>query len=243
MAYLILGLLIFLGVHSVRIVAEGWRTARIARSGENGLERHVLTRLGNWSGIDRLGLRPGPRGTGGLVVNAARGHGMLRLADPAGLHPAGGRLRSRAVRIKAAVGHPMVAGVKLWALAHLLANGSLADLLLFGAFLAWAVADFIAARRRDRAAGRTYPALGWPRDAAVPGIGIAAWAGFAFWGHAWLIGVGPFRANLERFAGGEKAAAGQVVDAAPLGIGKCQRPSENASGSAQAATTSPRNRS
>jgi uncharacterized membrane protein len=55
-------------------------------------------------------------------------------------------------RIKAAIGHPMVAGVKLWALAHLLANGSLADLLLFGGFLAWAVASFAAARRRDRAA-------------------------------------------------------------------------------------------
>jgi hypothetical protein len=93
----------------------------------------------------------------------------------------------------------MVAGVKLWALAHLLANGNLADLLLFGAFLAWAVADFISARRRDRAAGRTYPVS----------ASHAAWCDrhrfrrlgglFAFWGHAWLIGVAPFaRLSLKR---------------------------------------------
>jgi uncharacterized membrane protein len=95
--------------------------------------------------------------------------------------------------IKAKVGHPMVAGVKLWALAHLLANGNRADALLFGAFLAWAIADFIAARRRDRIAGRTYPVCCWTRDASVVAIGTLAWAVFAIWGHAWLIGVAPFR--------------------------------------------------
>jgi uncharacterized membrane protein len=77
-------------------------------------------------------------------------------------------------------------------------TATLADLLLFGAFLAWAVARFHSARRRDRAAGRTYPVRGWPRDAAVVAIGFAAWAGFAFWGHAWLIGVAPFRVARPR---------------------------------------------
>ncbi len=71
--------------------------------------------------------------------------------------------------------------------------GTLADVTLFGAFLVWAVANFIAARRRDRVAGRTYPVRGGPRHAAVVGIGFAAWALFAFFGHAWLIGVSPFR--------------------------------------------------
>jgi len=94
--------------------------------------------------------------------------------------------------IKAAVGHPMVAGVKLWALAHLLANGNLSDATLFGAFLIWAVLDFISARRRDRLAGRTYQALGWSRDAMAIVIGLVAWVLFAFYGHAWLIGVRPF---------------------------------------------------
>ncbi len=191
MAYLIVGLLIFLGVHSLRIVADDWRTARIARSGENA-----------WKGMYSLASAAGL----GLIV---WGYGLARV-EPLVLWPtppwaghAAALLTLPAFillvaayvpgnRIKAAVGHPMVAGVKLWALAHLLANGSLADLLLFGGFLVWAVASFAAARRRDRAAGRTYAVLGWPRDAAVAAIGIAAWAGFAFWGHAALIGVGPF---------------------------------------------------
>ena len=95
-------------------------------------------------------------------------------------------------RIRAVVGHPMVAGVKAWAVAHLLANGTLADVVLFGAFLAWAVLDFRAARRRDRAAGRV-PGRGGPAgDGLVVAIGLGAWAAFAFWLHGALIGVRPF---------------------------------------------------
>ena len=191
--YLILGLLLFLGVHSLRIFADGWRTAQFARMGE-------LPWKCVYSLFSIVGL--------GLVV---WGYGLARV-DPVVLWIPPVWTRHLAAlltvpafillvaaylpgsHIKARVGHPMVAGVKLWALAHLLANGSLADLLLFGGFLAWAVASFAAARRRDRAAGRTYAVLGWPRDAAVAAIGIAAWAGFAFWGHAVLIGMGPFSA-------------------------------------------------
>ncbi|MBK6975492.1 MAG: hypothetical protein IPH26_21920 [Sterolibacteriaceae bacterium] len=80
----------------------------------------------------------------------------------------------------------------LWAFAHLIANGRLADLLLFGAFLVWSIAGFIAARRRDRFAGTRYPAAGLARDALVLIVGVLAWAAFAFWGHRWLIGVAPF---------------------------------------------------
>ena len=94
-------------------------------------------------------------------------------------------------RIKAAIGHPMVAGVKLWAFAHLLSNGMLADLVLFGSFLAWAVADFIAARRRDRAAGVTYNTGTIPTVVTVL-LGVVLWAAFAFWLHRVLIGVAPF---------------------------------------------------
>jgi uncharacterized membrane protein len=86
----------------------------------------------------------------------------------------------------------MVAGVKLWAFAHLLANGNLADVVLFGAFLVWAIADFVAARRRDRAAG-TLPAAGSVgATLAALAIGIGAWALFAFVLHGPLIGVRPF---------------------------------------------------
>ena len=85
----------------------------------------------------------------------------------------------------------MSLSVKVWALAHLISNGNLADVVLFGGFLLWAVLDFRAARQRDRAQGMVYA----PGTAAGTGIavvvGAAAWAGFAFWAHAWLIGVAP----------------------------------------------------
>jgi uncharacterized membrane protein len=86
----------------------------------------------------------------------------------------------------------MVAGVKVWAFAHLLANGTLAGVVLFGAFLAWAVADFASARRRDRRAGTVYPSGSLARDAVAAIIGLGAWAVFAFFLHGWLIGVRPF---------------------------------------------------
>ena len=94
--------------------------------------------------------------------------------------------------IKARVHHPMVLGVKVWALAHLLANHTLADLLLFGGFLVWAVLCFRAARQRDRAAGTVYPPGSLPMTLVTVVAGTAAWAGFSFWAHAAWIGVRPF---------------------------------------------------
>jgi uncharacterized membrane protein len=192
MNFLILGLVVFLGVHSVRIFAGGWREAQIVRFGEM-----------RWKGVYSLASAVGL----GLII---WGYGMARVDSPvlwgtpiwtrhlaASLTlPAFILLVAAYVpgsRIKAAVGHPMVAGVKLWALAHLIANGTLADATLFGAFLIWAIVSFVSSRRRDRVAGRTYPVLGGSRDAIVIGIGFGAWALFAFYGHAWLIGVQPFR--------------------------------------------------
>ncbi len=191
MTWLVLGLLVFLGAHSVRILADDWRTAQLARIGEARWK-------GVYSLISAIGL--------GLII---WGYGQARGA-PLALWPSPVWTRHLAAlltvpafillvaaylpgsHIKAWVGHPMVEGVKLWAIAHLLANGNLADLLLFGSFLAWAVADSIAARRRDRRDGRRHVAQGWSRDAAVVAVGLAAWAGFSFWGHAWMIGVAPF---------------------------------------------------
>jgi uncharacterized membrane protein len=86
----------------------------------------------------------------------------------------------------------MVLGVKLWAFAHLIANNTLADLLLFGGFLLWAVFSYRAAKARDRAAGTVYPAGNAARTMLTIVVGIAAWAAFAFWAHAALIGVRPF---------------------------------------------------
>jgi len=82
--------------------------------------------------------------------------------------------------------------VKIWALAHLLANGTLADVLLLGGFLVWAVLSFTAARRRDRTAGTVYPAGTSTGNAITVAVVLAAWAVFALALHRPLIGVGPF---------------------------------------------------
>jgi uncharacterized membrane protein len=191
MTLLLAGLIVFLGCHSVRIFAEPWRTAQIARLGPNG-----------WKGLYSLVAIAG-------FVLIVVGYGAAR-AEPTVLYvpplwtrhvaalltiPAFVLLAASKVpgtRIKAGIGHPMVVGVKTWAFAHLLANGTLADVVLFGSFLAWAIADFIAARRRDRVSGTVYVAGPLSRDAAAVAIGLAAWAAFAFWLHGWLIGVRPF---------------------------------------------------
>jgi len=92
---------------------------------------------------------------------------------------------------KTLLGHPMVLGVLLWAFAHLLANGTLRAVVLFGAILLWAIVDFVAARRRDMLAKTTYPPANVARDGVVIVSGLVAWALFAFALHGWLFGVRP----------------------------------------------------
>lgn len=91
--------------------------------------------------------------------------------------------------MKATLGHPMLLGTQLWAFAHLLSNGTLADAVLFGGFLVWAVVDYASARRRDREAGTIYPPGTLRRDAIAVFIGTIAWIVFGFWLHRLLIGV------------------------------------------------------
>jgi uncharacterized membrane protein len=85
----------------------------------------------------------------------------------------------------------MVLSVKVWAFAHLISNGTLADVVLFGSFLVWAIADFASSRKRDRAAGTVYPAGTVGKDAVAAVVGVVAWTVFAFWLHGWLFGVRP----------------------------------------------------
>ena len=190
MTVLVLGLLLFLGVHSTRIIAEPWRTATLARLGE-----------AKWKGAYSLVSLIG-------FVLIVWGYGLARNA-PTILWPTPIWTRHLAAlltivafvlitaayvpgtRIKAIVGHPMVLGVAVWALAHLIANGSLADLALFGSFLVWAVANFATARQRDRVAGTTYLAGPMTRDLTALAIGIVAWTVFALYLHGVLIGVRP----------------------------------------------------
>jgi uncharacterized membrane protein len=93
--------------------------------------------------------------------------------------------------IKARLKHPMLAGVKIWALAHLLANGDLGSILLFGSFLVWGVAARISVKRRDVAAqhGGTAAPAGIRNDVLAVAIGTAVYVAFVFWLHPWLIGV------------------------------------------------------
>lgn len=191
MTPLILGLVLFLGTHSVRIVADGFRTAQIARLGVNGWKAiySIVSIAGFALLVYGYGLaREAP--TVLWVPPPWTRHVTALLTIPAFVLLAAAYVPG--TRIKRAVGHPMVAGVKIWAFAHLLANGTLADAVLFGAFLVWAVFDYVAARRRDRASGTVYVTGPASRDVAAVTIGLAAYVVFAFWLHAWWIGVRPF---------------------------------------------------
>ena len=191
MTAMIVGLAIFLGVHSTRIFADDWRSAQVARRGE------VTWKIG-YSVLSVIGFVVLVWGYGearSTQVNLWSPPLWTRHAAALLTLPAFVLLAAAYVpgtRIKAAIGHPMVAGVKLWAIAHLLSNGRIADLILFGAILVWAVASFTSSRRRDRIAGKTYAAGPVTRDLIAVGIGLAAWAAFAFDLHARLIGVAPF---------------------------------------------------
>jgi uncharacterized membrane protein len=191
MGVLVLGLVLFLGVHSTRIVAEGWRSRRVAQLGEGpwkGLYS-VLAIAGLFLVVWGYGLaRQQP------VVLWTPPRGMSHLAAlltvPAFILLVAAYVPRNAIRAR--LHHPMVLGVKLWALAHLLANGTLADVLLFGSFLVWAIFDFRSARRRAPQAGTTPAGSSGAATGMTVVVGLAAWAVFAFWAHAWLIGVRPF---------------------------------------------------
>ena len=188
MIYLMLGLLLFLGTHSVRIVADDWRTRTVARIG-------LLPWKAIYSAVSLLGLS--------LIVwgfGLARQQPVQLWSPPVALRHLASVLTLGAFillvaayvpgnQIKARLHHPMVLGVKTWALAHVLANGNVAHVVLFGSFLAWGVLDFIAARRRDPAADTPYP-NGTGRATGITVIlGTAAWVVVALWLHGVLIGV------------------------------------------------------
>ena len=190
MTLLLLGLILFLGLHSVRVFADDWRTRTIAQRGASAWK-------GGYTLLSLAGFA--------LIVwgyARARGAPVVLYVPPVGMRHAAALLMLVAFvllaaayvprnAIKAKLHHPMVLATKTWALAHLLANGTLADVLLFGGFLLWAVLLFAASRRRDRALGTVYPPGSAAGTAATIAIGVAAWAAFAFWLHAWLFGVRP----------------------------------------------------
>ncbi len=191
MIWLILGLVLFLGMHSVRMLAPGFRSSFIADRGENAWK-------GLYSVVSIVGFV--------LIIwgfGTARGEGPVLYVLPfwfshitlllmlvsfimlaAAYVPSG--------RIKPAIKHPMLLAVKLWAFGHLLSNGDLASVLLFGSFLVWAICDRISESRREREGLTTPPEPGPIRnDAIVVVIGVVAYVLFVWKLHEWLIGVPP----------------------------------------------------
>ena len=188
MLQLLIGIVLFFGIHSVSIVALPLRD-RLAKNIPLG-----------WSlGYSLVALAG--------VVLMIRGYAELRSA-PTVLYVTPYWMRHVASllllpvfvffiapyfpgRIKKALKHPQLVAVKLWAFSHLLVNGMLADVLLFGAFLAWAVAVRISLKRRPQR-----PLPGAPESAAndiiLVVVGTALYFGFAFWAHEWLFGMRPF---------------------------------------------------
>ncbi len=190
MLALIIGLVLFLGVHSVRVFAEPWRQACMARMGPGGWK--IAYSVASLAGLALLAWGFGQARAEPVVVwqpPAAAGWITALLMLPAftllfAAYVPGNRL-------KGMVGQPMMAGVALWALAHLFANGRLADLLLFGSFLAWSLLAWRSASRRDRAAG-TVRAAGSLRPTIMTLVyGTMAWGAFGAKLHLWLIGVQP----------------------------------------------------
>ncbi|CAN7327350.1 NnrU family protein [Ensifer adhaerens] len=191
MAILVLGIILFLGLHLIRVVAPGFRAGVIERRGKG-------TWMGIYAILSLIGLC--------LIIY---GFGQARsetgmLYDPpvfmrhialllmlfafiflaAGFLPAG--------RIAVAVKHPQVLSIKVWALAHLLANGETSSVLLFGSFLAWAVILRISLKRRERAGERVLPVFkSASNDVLAIIIGLVAYVLFVWKLHEWLIGVAP----------------------------------------------------
>lgn len=191
MEILVVGLVLFLGVHSARIFFEGARQRFIEQRGEKAWKGlYSLVSLAGFAlilyGFGQARLDPGvvwtpPTG----LRHAASLLVLLAFVLLAAAYVPGNQIRAR-------VKHPMVLAVKVWALAHLLVNGRDYAVVLFAAFLVWAVLDFRAARARDRAQGTQYPAGSMPRTLITVVVGGAMWAVFAFWAHAAWIGVRPF---------------------------------------------------
>lgn len=188
MTILILGLVLFLGIHSVRIFADHTRGQFIATRG-----------AGPWKGlysvVSALGLAAIIWG-----YAAARTQPVILWAPMPAMKHLAALLTLLAFILlvatyvpgnafKARLHHPMVLAVIVWSLAHLLANATLASVALFGGFFIWAILSFQSARQRDKTAGTTYPPGRLLATVITVVVGVAAWTVFALWVHAAWLGV------------------------------------------------------
>jgi uncharacterized membrane protein len=191
MLILILGLVIFLGTH-VFTMRRDARAAAIARLGERPYKAlySLVSLLGLVLIVWGFGRYRAYEWIDVWYPPVWTRHLALLLVWAAFIAFAAAYLPGR---IKRALKHPMLAGVKIWALAHLLANGDLGSILLFGSILAWAVAARISVkRRRDEVRDHGGPVAepaGWRNDVTAIVLGTVLWFVFARWLHPLLIGV------------------------------------------------------
>jgi len=186
MGIMVLGLAIFFAVHSVSIVNEPWRNRMAERLGE-----------GPWKGLYALVSLVG-------FVLLVWGYGLARQGSPV-VYATPFWVRHLTMllmvpvfplllatyfpgHVKRLVGNPMLTATLLWACAHLLVNGRVADLLLFGSFLVWAALDLLSMRRRSQRPLPGAPASGF-NDVLALVLGLALYGLFFFWLHALLLGV------------------------------------------------------
>jgi uncharacterized membrane protein len=191
MTLLLLGIVLFIGTHAFTM-ARGPRAALLHRLGEGPYKG--LYSLLSLAGIVLISIGYGQYRQAGYVPvwepPVWTRHLSLLLVWAAFVFFVAAYLPG-GIR-NAAKGHPMLLGLKIWATGHLIANGDLGSILLFGSLLAWGVAARISAKRRDEARPHGAPAAapaGWRNDALAVAIGTVAYVAFAFWLHPWLIGV------------------------------------------------------
>ena len=187
LAVMILGLVLFLGVHTLTTQRD-LRGRLIASMGEGTYKAgYALVSLAGLAlivwGFSHY------RATGWIDVwnpPKALKHVTLALMLPAVILVVAAYIRGR---IYATLKHPMLAGVKLWAAAHLLANGDLGSIILFGSFLGWAVFDRISLKRRVDPGGPPIPVGGFSNDLIAVAVGVVAYLALAFAFHPIVIGV------------------------------------------------------
>jgi uncharacterized membrane protein len=187
LSVMILGLVLFLGVHTFTTRREA-RARLIAAWGEGGYK--IGYALASLAGLALIiwGFAH-YRATGLWEVwtpPKALKHLAVALMLPAVIMVVAAYLRGR---IYTTLKHPMLSGVKLWAAAHLLANGDLGGIILFGSFLGWAVYDRISLKRRTDAGGPPIPVGGVGNDLIAVAVGIVAYLALAFAFHPVVIGV------------------------------------------------------
>ena len=191
MTTLILGMLIFIGVHSLRIVADGWRGSMVARLGEHKFKGLYSLAAAVGFGLIVWGFGQARQAPVALWARPAWGpHAGAALMLPAFILIVGPYLGRSHINV--ALRHPMLCGTILFGIAHLLANNLLADLILFGGFAAWAAIDLVSALARDRRNGRVMPPPVTSHTVRQIAVGTAVWAAFGIYLHRLMFGVAPF---------------------------------------------------